>query len=932
MTPEPDDRMESLHRALEGLAQRVDALSVRVMKLEGHEVEAPERTDAAESSPPPKPAVSSTDALPDPVRTEPPLTRPSPVQSATPPSSTPTIPARVEAPPRPRQIPAPSKASGTPWQERRAERARYEFDASKFEWVLGIRGLMLVGVIIVVVGVGMFLKLAHDEGWIAAMSPIAKCGGAAFFGLALVGLGELLRRKLSPLASSGFTAAGIATLFASTYAASRVYDLFGVELAFALLLLTTLTGIVLGAIGQRVMLSLLSLIGAFAVPILLSTGEPSFFVLPAYLLLLLSMGIVLSGWKGGHYAYARQLAWWGTGLIGTAWLVNMHDRALVSALLFIISAWLMTIAELAVSARFFARLRDRIAWDNDNPAGIRIDEKGNRSLDFAGLLTPEARWINALFGATIWAVISAGATIRVQSPDLVFLAPLGFALLGGGVIFGAMRIGHVRRISIEVGKSSPLSLFLSAVLVNSALLLVATIATGLGGWLEVIAWLSVGCAAVESARRLRFRGVGLFGCAMLTFAIARLFTFDLHQAFDDELGISILGISIGAWGAQVLAAALAFGVVSWRSTHKPEQRVAASIALWLLALCVINAQSEQGRVGVYWAILGSGSIWALRAQLFRTLRGVLSINAIAMLALGTSVGVVTQFNDPSGLINPIEIGVLTLAWVAYAALPSAGFVWRTVGASVSLFMVLIALGRIEQEYALERMLLWDAILLAGVVTCGRWLSRWSLTELGSALLLVLACAWGLSEFRAWDDTLTRVPIISQESLTSFIILITMLVGGMMITRLKVASDAIGDVPELRQLLQSALLCASWFMALAVTTLEVVRVLHHWFDSSSAQGAGVSIWWSVFAVGSIALGFRIAKGLRWAGLTLLCIVAGKVLLLDTMTLEPTGRIVASITVGLIIIATGVLYTWLVKRLENGQAPDESAESTPTIADA
>lgn len=803
----------------------------------------------------------------------------------------------------------------------------FEFDLSKLEWVLGIRGLMLLGVVIVIVGVGMFLKLAHDEGWIAAMSPVAKCGGAGIFGLVLIGIGELLRKKLSPLASSGFTAAGIATVFASVYAASRVYNLFGVELAFALLLVTTLGGILLGAIGQRVMLSLLSLIGAFAVPMLLSTGEPSYFVFPAYLLLLLSMGAVLSAWKGGHYAYARQLAWWGTGLLGTAWLVEMHDRSIASSLIFVALAWLMTVVELALSARFFTRLRDRIELDNTAIAGIQIDAEGNRSLNPAGLLTRESRWINALFGATIWAVISAGVTLRARDPDLVFLSPMGFAAMGAVVAWVAMRAGGVRRISTEAGEASPLSLYLSAVAVNSALLLVATIATGLGGWLEVLAWLCVGAGAVETCRRLRFRAVGLFGGAMLAFAVARLFSFDLRNASAEAPNLNILGVAVGAWGVQVLAAAISFGAACWRSRYRPEQLVAGSIAIWLVALCVVNAPSDHGRMGLYWSLLAVGVLWALRASILGHLRFVLRINALVMLGLGTCIGVASQFTDSGGVISPAEVAVLLGAWLAFALLAGAGYVHRTIGASVAVGLILLALGRIGQDHGADRMLLWQAVAIGCVSLAGARLWRWSLMEIAAVLSMIFACAWGLDELRHWDGLLTRVPIIGYGSITSFNLLTIMLGVGLTIVRIRLAADAIGDVRGFRTALSSTLLCAAWLLALIVSTLEIVRLMHQWFDSSSAQGAGVSIWWSVFAVTSVAMGFRLARALRWAGLTLLCIVAGKVLLLDTMTLAPTGRIIASITVGLIIIATGVLYTWLVKRLELAEADAESRESTP-----
>ncbi len=918
-------RIDELQHTLDLLSRRVQELAQRVTQLEPGAA-----ADAQQPSSPLAPLLEQKRAAKTTAIEE-------AAQSGSGLGDTDPTPAPKPAPPVP-ATPAPTHPPHADSHRERDDRAfkpmpppkrarEFELDLSKLEWVLGIRGLMLLGVVIVIVGVGMFLKLAHDEGWIAAMSPVAKCGGAGIFGLVLIGVGELLRKKLSPLASSGFTAAGIATVFASVYAASRVYNLFGVEVAFAMLLVTTLGGILLGAIGQRVMLSLLSLIGAFAVPMLLSTGEPSYFVFPAYLLLLLSMGAVLSGWKGGHYAYARQLAWWGTGLLGTAWLVDMHDRSIASALIFVVLAWLMTVTELAFSARFFTRLRDRIEWDNEAIAGIRIDADGNRSLNPAALLTRESRWINALFGATIWAVISAGATLRAHDPDLEFLSPLGFAAMGVGVGLVAMRVGRVRRISAEAGEASPLSLFLSAVAVNSALLLVATIATGLGGWLEVLAWLCVGVGAIETGRRLRFRAVGLFGGAMLAFAVARLFSFDLRNASADAPNLDILGVAVGAWGVQVLAAALAFGAAYWRSRYRPEQLVAGSIALWLVALCVVNAPSDHGRMGLYWALLGAGAMWALRANIFGHLRFVLRINAIAMLGLGTCIGVASQFTGSGGVISPTEVAVLLGAWLAFASLPCAGYVHRTIGAAVAVALVLLAMGRIGQEHSADRMLLWQTVAIGVVSLAGVRLWRWSLMELAGVLSMLFAFAWGLDELRHWDGVLTRVPIIGYGSITSFIILTTMLAVGLVISRIRVAADAIGDVRGFRIALRSALLCGSWLLALIVSTLEIVRLMHQWFDSSSAQGAGVSIWWSVFAVASVAMGFRIARGLRWAGLALLCIVAGKVLLLDTMTLAPTGRIIASITVGLIIIATGVLYTWLVKRLEMADANEDSPESAP-----
>ncbi len=59
--------------------------------------------------------------------------------------------------------------------------------------------------------------------------------------------------------------------------------------------------------------------------------------------------------------------------------------------------------------------------------------------------------------------------------------------------------------------------------------------------------------------------------------------------------------------------------------------------------------------------------------------------------------------------------------------------------------------------------------------------------------------------------------------------------------------------------------------------------------------------------------------------LLGVVAIKVLLIDTVTLNQASRIVAAITVGLIIIAAGVLYAKLVEVVtENDPDPDPEPE--------
>ena len=894
-------RIDQFSDALHAINERLDDLTRRFEVIERT---LPGAIPATATTPIPAPARAETP------RISPPLPTPLPKPAAMHPPSPITGSSSDRQP-----VPSAKAAAFERVTRPRGKQPRASaFDLSKFEWLLGIRGLMLLGVVVVIVGVGMFLKLAHDEGWIAALSPATKCGSAAVFGLLLVGLGEMLRKKLSPIASSGFTAAGIATLYASIYAASRMYGLIGVELAFGLLFVTTLSGIALGAIARRVMLSLLSLVGAFAVPLLLSTGEPSYIVLPCYLLLLLTTGLVLSGWKGGRYAHARQLAWWGTGIIGTMWLVDMHERSLTSCLVFIGIAWTMTVLELSISARFFRSLRDRVEWHPACEAGFLRSADGELSFNPATLFSREARWVNALFGATIWAVISAGGVLRSQSPELMYLSPLAFAILSVGFVIVAMRLGNRPRATLTASNASPVSLFLSALVINASLLLVATIATGLGGWLEVMAWLSVGLAAIETGRRLRFRAVGLFGGAMLAFAIARLCSYDFAQYFEQTPMYTAFGLSITAWSVQMLAASIAAGLACWRSRFALERHIAGPVALWLIAGCLIHHETQLGSLGSAWAVLAAAACWATLRVANPGLRFNLRTNALVLIALGTLITVLAQFTDGHAHIDPLQLSVVLCAWIAMAALPGLGFVLRSVGALMAIAVAMLAIGRVQAEQGWAPMLMWHAVLLAGVIVLGRVLYRWSLSELGSLLLLPLACGWGLYQLDQGSSGLQQTPMIGADSIAVLLILGSMLYSGLTLCKRMLADDASEAMPETREQLRNVLLGGFWLMLLIASTIEVVRGLHASFDSGSAQGAGVSIWWSVYAVGSVGLGFRLPRQLRWSGLALLCIVAGKVLLFDTMTLAPTARIIAAITTGLIIIATGVLYTMLVNRLE------------------
>jgi len=789
--------------------------------------------------------------------------------------------------------------------------------------MLGARGLALLGVVVIVFGVGFFLKYAYDEGWIAHISPAARCGGSALFGLLLVAAGEVLRRKVNPLASSGATAAGLAILYAAILAATKLYDLLDTPVAFALLAAATTGGVLLGSLSTRVMLSLLSLVGAFAVPLLLATGEPSPVAMPAYLLALLVLGLALSAWRGGAYAHVRRLAWWGTGLLGTLWLGQMYDTAPTSSLVFVSLAWLLTVAELVATARFLGVVRGRVRWPESTSAGFHADDEGEIRFDPASLFTPEARWVNSAFGATIWAVTAAAITLRAINPELDALAPAGFGLASVLIAFVALGLTKAGLKGLWPAHPSARSLLADALIINATLLGVATIATALGGWVQVVAWAAVGLGAVETASRLRFRAAGVFGLLLIGVAVARLFTHDLLDHLDREPALAALGLAFTAWSPQVLLVAAACAAAAWRCGRTPERAIVGSAALWLTAACTLHERSLDHAVGPAMLSLAALAGWLAVPARLRWLR----VNAMALAGLGLAITLLGQLdmdrNAFSLRLYPVSLAVSALAWAALAALPRSGFRARSLCAAIAVVCGGLAVARIEATHGPARALLFGSLYTGAVVLAGTRLARWSLVE--TAVMLLYAMAIGLTAHALTIEggMLQGPPITHPAFPPAMLTALGALAAGVLLRRLTLANDAPRDWPGMRTSLATTALALAWLLLLATSSVESVRASRTMFDEGSARGAVLSIWWSLYAVASVVLGFRFGAPLRWAGLALLGIVAFKVMLIDTVTLNPPARVVAAITVGLIIIGASVLYARLVGRGETG---------TPTAGEA
>ena len=151
------------------------------------------------------------------------------------------------------------------------------------EFAVASTWLLRLGVMILVMGIGFFLKYSIDHGWLA---PTARVALAILTGLGLIIGGSRLLGSLYNLLGQGLIGGGIATLYFSVFAAVNFYHLIGVLPAFALMGLVTVAAGVMAVRFDSMLIAVLGIIGGYGTPIMLSGGRANFVGLFSYMLIL----------------------------------------------------------------------------------------------------------------------------------------------------------------------------------------------------------------------------------------------------------------------------------------------------------------------------------------------------------------------------------------------------------------------------------------------------------------------------------------------------------------------------------------------------------------------------------------------------------------------------------------------------------------------
>jgi len=193
---------------------------------------------------------------------------------------------------------------------------------SELEKFIGENLINKIGIVILVIGVAIGAKYSIDHNLI---NPLTRIILGYLAGGILLGFGIKLKTKYESF-SAVLVSGAMAILYFITFFAYDFYELIPQLLAFILMVILTVFTVVAALQYNRQIIALIGLIGAYAVPVLLSNGSGNVLVFFAYIAIVnagLMVIAVKRDWKPLFYA-AFVLTW----LVFINWLFTAYQTDL----------------------------------------------------------------------------------------------------------------------------------------------------------------------------------------------------------------------------------------------------------------------------------------------------------------------------------------------------------------------------------------------------------------------------------------------------------------------------------------------------------------------------------------------------------------------------------------------------------------------------
>ncbi len=190
------------------------------------------------------------------------------------------VPRKPQSPPS-----SPAEAS-VPREPRPARPSVPRAEPVAGEILFGQKWLLIAGVVLVLFGVGYFLRYSFRQGWVGPAAQVSMAYGLGVFAILL---GEFYRRR-EAFRNFGLVlmGGGIAVMYAAGFASHLLYDppVLNAPTAFGLMIAVTVLACVVAVRQDSVWLAVLGLIGGFLGPILLPVANADPLLLMFYVVLL----------------------------------------------------------------------------------------------------------------------------------------------------------------------------------------------------------------------------------------------------------------------------------------------------------------------------------------------------------------------------------------------------------------------------------------------------------------------------------------------------------------------------------------------------------------------------------------------------------------------------------------------------------------------
>lgn len=220
-----------------------------------------------------------------------------------------------------RQTESPDFGYSTNYQSSFSNKNQPTAQKSNVEEFIGRNLISLIGIIITVIGVAIGAKYAIDRDLI---SPTTRIISGYLFAFAIFGIAVRLKQKYHNF-SAVLLSGAMAMMYFLTYFAYSFYDLIPQTAAFLMMLLITAFTVAAAINYNRQVIAHIGLVGAYAVPFLLSDSSGRVAVLFSYMTIV-NFGILVVSvkkfWKPLYYT-----SFIFTWLIFSAWYFDQYNSA-----------------------------------------------------------------------------------------------------------------------------------------------------------------------------------------------------------------------------------------------------------------------------------------------------------------------------------------------------------------------------------------------------------------------------------------------------------------------------------------------------------------------------------------------------------------------------------------------------------------------------